>query len=91
MKSAGSLKLSDLAPGQRGAIVAINTGEELFHRLAALGFRVGRPLEVVRRGRFSGPLQIRLGTTDVILRIAEAANITVILTPAPALALRQPI
>lgn len=78
MKPADPLRLSELQPGQKGAISAIDTGEELFHRLAALGFRVGRPLEVMRRAQFSGPLQIRLGTTDVILRLVEADKIMVV-------------
>lgn len=77
MKPADPLRLSELQPGQKGAISAIHSGEELFHRLAALGFRVGRPIEMVRRGHFSGPLQIRLGTTDVILRRTEAEKIMV--------------
>ena len=48
----------------------------------ALGFRTGKPLHVIRRGKLSGPLQVRLGTTDVILRRSEAAQIEVQLTPA---------
>lgn len=67
--------LSQLSVGQTATISAIEAEESLFHRLAALGFRVGKPLSIIRRANFNGPLQVRLGTTDIILRVAEAARI----------------
>ncbi len=72
-----TLDLSQLRPGQTGTIAAIHAGEELHHRLAALGFRVGKRLEVMRRGCCTGPLHVRLGTTDVILRRRDAQGIDV--------------
>ncbi|HOY70110.1 MAG TPA: FeoA family protein [Methylotenera sp.] len=67
--------LTQLAIGQPATISAIEADESLFHRLSALGFRVGKPLSIIRRANFNGPLQVRLGTTDIILRTAEAARI----------------
>ena len=67
--------LTQLAIGQPATISAIEADESLFHRLSALGFRVGKPLSIIRRANFNGPLQVRLGTTDIILRAAEAARI----------------
>lgn len=67
--------LSQLSIGTTAVIAAIEADESLFHRLSALGFRVGKPLSIIRRANFKGPLQVRLGTTDVILRAAEAARI----------------
>ncbi len=67
--------LTQLAIGQPATISAIEADESLFHRLSALGFRVGKPLSIIRRANFNGPLQVRLGTTDIILRVAEAARI----------------
>ena len=67
--------LSQLKIGQNAVISAIEAEEYLFHRLSALGFRVGKPLSLIRRANFNGPLHVRLGTTDVILRSAEAARI----------------
>jgi ferrous iron transport protein A len=67
--------LSQLETGQRAVISAIEADESLFHRLSALGFRVGKPLSIMRRANFNGPMQVRLGTTDVILRMNEAARI----------------
>ncbi|MEQ1487550.1 MAG: FeoA family protein [Methylotenera sp.] len=69
--------LSQLNIGQQAIIAAIEAEESLFHRLTALGFRVGKPLSIIRRANFSGPLQVRLGTTDVILREAEAKRIQI--------------
>ncbi len=69
--------LSQLQIGQPATISAIEAEESLFHRLAALGFRVGKPLSIIRRASFNGPLHVRLGTTDVILRSAEAARIQI--------------
>ncbi len=69
--------LSQLQTGQQAVISAIEAEESLFHRLSALGFRVGKPLSIIRRANFNGPLQVRLGTTDVILRSAEAARIQI--------------
>lgn len=69
--------LSQLKIGQRAIISAIEADEALFHRLSALGFRVGKPLSIIRQANFNGPLQIRLGTTDVILRSTEAAHIRI--------------
>jgi len=73
-------------PGQPALVKAVHAAEHLAHRLAALGFRSGKPLQVQRRGSLSGPVQVRLGTTDVILRRTEAAHIEVELRevePAP--------
>jgi ferrous iron transport protein A len=69
--------LSQLEPGQQAVISAIEAEESLFHRLSALGFRVGKPLSIVRRANFNGPLHVRLGTTDIILRITDAMRIQV--------------
>jgi ferrous iron transport protein A len=69
--------LSQLKAGQRATISAIEAEESLFHRLSALGFRVGKPLSIMRRASFNGPLHVRLGTTDVILRVTEADRIQI--------------
>jgi ferrous iron transport protein A len=46
-------------------------------RMAGLGLRPGMPIRVIRRSPFRGPLQIRVGHTDMILRRADAARIEV--------------
>ncbi|MDO9366605.1 MAG: FeoA family protein [Methylotenera sp.] len=69
--------LSQLKTGQYAVISAIEAEESLFHRLSALGFRVGKPLRIIRRANFNGPLHVRLGTTDIILRMTDATRIRV--------------
>ncbi len=69
--------LSQLGIGQQAVISAIEAEESLFHRLSALGFRVGKKLCIMRRANFNGPLHVRLGTTDIILRENEASHIRI--------------
>jgi ferrous iron transport protein A len=69
--------LDTLNPGEIATIRAISAEEGLHQRLNALGFRVGKRIELVRRARFHGPLHVRIGTTDVILRAREAHRIEI--------------
>lgn len=69
--------LGAMRPGDSATVVALHVSEELYHRLAGLGVRVGKTVRVLRRGRFSGPLHIRIGTTDLMLRASEARAIQV--------------
>jgi ferrous iron transport protein A len=72
-----STTLAALHPGDTATVVAIHAEEALHQRLLALGFRSGKQVELIRRAAFSGPLQVRVGTTDVLLRRNEAAKINV--------------
>lgn len=72
-----TVTLSSLLPGEIATIVAIHTDDALYQRLLAMGFRSGKQVELIRCARFSGPLQVRIGTTDILLRKIEAAKITV--------------
>lgn len=69
--------LAALKPGESATITSVHADRGLSYRLAALGFRVGKRIEVVRLAKFSGPLHVRIGTTDVMLRRREAEKITV--------------
>jgi len=71
------ITLAGLQPGDIATIVSIHAEEALHLRLLALGFRTGKQIEMIRKASFSGPLQVRVGTTDVMLRRAEAAKIKV--------------
>lgn len=79
-----STTLATLHPGDTASIVAIHAEEALHQRLLALGFRNGRQVELIRKASFSGPLQVRIGTTDVMLRRSEASKIEVCRGAAPA-------
>ncbi|MDR2220693.1 MAG: ferrous iron transport protein A [Methylobacillus sp.] len=69
--------LDSLKPGEHAVIRAISAETGLHQRLNALGFRVGKRIELVRRAQFHGPLHVRLGTTDVIMRASEAHRIQI--------------
>jgi len=71
--------LSTLNPGQYGVIQAIHAEQALHQRLSAMGFRIGKKIELIRRASFNGPLHVRIGATDIILRGIDAGRIQ--LTP----------
>jgi ferrous iron transport protein A len=72
------IPLLDLIPGDDAVVSAIHADAALRSRLAALGIRIGQRVRLVRKGVFAGPLHVRLGTTDVILRRRQASQITVV-------------
>lgn len=69
--------LASMLPGEEAQVVAVHAEEALHHRLAAMGFRAGRALQLVRRGAFQGPLHVRVGSTDVIIRRRDARAIEI--------------
>lgn len=71
------MTLNDLQTETCGVIEAIHAGQDLRRRLGGLGLRLGIRVRVVRRSPLNGPMQVRIGHTDLILRRAEAANIEV--------------
>lgn len=74
--------LTALQPGDFAIIKDITGDEGLHHRLLAMGFRIGKEVHLVRRAWFEGPLQLRIGTTEVIMRRADADKIRVFLPSA---------
>ena len=69
--------LAELMPGENGIIARLKVEEALYQRLSAMGLRIGRPIQVIRRAALSGPIQVRVGFTDLILRRADALNICI--------------
>ena len=69
--------LATLHTGEIATIVSIHAEEALHQRLLALGFRTGKRIELIRKANFSGPIQVRIGTTDIVLRRSEASKIKV--------------
>ena len=69
--------LSELKAGETATIRALHAQDGFAHRLEALGFRVGRSIKVIRLAPLGGPMQVRIGTTDVMLRRADANRIAV--------------
>ena len=71
------MSLAGVPQGVSVCIAQLDVDQELRQRLMALGLRIGKTVEVIRRGVFGGPLHVRVGTTEVILRRKEAAHIRV--------------
>ena len=69
--------LSHLRDGDSASILDIDADEALSSRLNALGFRSGKVVTVLRHGILQGPLQVAVGTTQIILRRSDAARIRV--------------
>ncbi|MDD5366081.1 MAG: FeoA family protein [Gallionellaceae bacterium] len=72
-----TMTLNQLHPNATGVIEAIHAGQDLRRRLCGLGLRLGIRVRVIRQSPMNGPLQIRIGHTDLILRRIDAANIEV--------------
>lgn len=71
----GFMQLNSLQPGESAVIDSIEADQALYQRLIALGFRPGKQLQVIRQAAFNGPLHIRIGSTDVIIRKHDAGAI----------------
>lgn len=69
--------LTDLDHGALATVRSIGLDFAARERLAALGVKPGRSVTVVRRMGQRGPLQLRAGRTDVVLRAEDADRIEV--------------
>ena len=75
MSQFDDIKLNTLLPGEHGIIHAIHAEQGLQQRLNAMGFRIGKHIQLIRRANFNGPLHVRIGATDIIMRDVEAQRI----------------
>ena len=73
--------LDALPTGRCGTILTIDAPLELAARMRAMGLSPGRRIKVIRRSPFQGPIQVRAGQTDLIIRRIDAAAIQ--LQPCP--------
>lgn len=71
-------RLSALIPGQTATIQALHVDSGFRFRLNALGFRIGKSIELIRVAPFNGPFHIKLGNTEVMLRQQDAEMIEVV-------------
>lgn len=69
--------LASLHPQQIATITNLEPETGFNQRLQALGFRVGQQVIMLRKAWFSGPVHVRVGMTEVILRRQEAQKIAV--------------
>ena len=77
LPSAIGQPLSVLEPGQSATILALDSDIRLQQRLQALGLCQGQPIRLLRRAWLAGPLHIRVGMTELMLRRRDAARIRV--------------
>jgi ferrous iron transport protein A len=73
--------LEKLANGEFGCVMAIHVDGELKKRFFALGLKEGAHVRVLRRAKFGGPMHLRVGTSEVILRLKEASCICLAASP----------
>ena len=67
--------LNHLAEGDSAWITDIDVSEELGRRLTAMGLNIGRQVRVLRRAAFNGPLHLRTGNTELMMRLPDAQRI----------------
>ncbi len=70
-------ELSILPLGTTALILGLQAEAGLEQRLQALGFRAGKQILIVRKAWFGGPLHVRIGTTEIIMRRQDAKAIQV--------------
>jgi ferrous iron transport protein A len=71
------MTLDRLAPDQYAAISAVHASGMAGERMAALGLTPGRQVAVLRRAPFGGPLHVRIGPTELMIRRVDARAILI--------------
>ncbi|MEZ6035247.1 MAG: FeoA family protein [Planctomycetaceae bacterium] len=71
------MRLADLSPGASAIVTAISGASRVASRLMEMGFVPGASVQVLRRAPFGGPVQYRVHSVSISMRIAEAACISV--------------
>ena len=66
------MTLDRLAPLYCAAIAAVHATGMAGERMAALGLLPGRRVAVLRRAPFGGPLHLRIGPTELMIRRSDA-------------------
>jgi len=72
-----TISLIELQDGQSGTIVSLNGSRNLTKRLADLGISPGTFITVLRRSLFSGPVQIEVSGSKLVLGRRLASKIFV--------------
>ncbi len=71
------MTLDSLVAGCAARVAEVGFDGPMRERLAALGVSRGRPIEVIHRLGRGGPVKIRAGRTELVMRAAEAGRISV--------------
>ena len=71
------MTLNELPTGHQARFRQHQLPLELARRLAAFGLRPNSLIEVINRGWLGGPLQLRIGSTEFMLRREHCSHIEV--------------
>jgi ferrous iron transport protein A len=71
------MSLTDIKDGQSGIIVSVLGGKMLTKRLADLGLTTGTEIKVIGRTLFSGPIQIEVSGSRLVIGQGLASKIIV--------------
>lgn len=69
------ISLIDFEDGRSGTIVSLNGGKNLTKRLADLGISPGTVITVLRKSLFSGPVQVEVSGSRLVLGRGLASKI----------------
>jgi len=67
-----NLTLDHLLPDHSASITAVRSAGMARERMAALGLTVGRRVAMLRRAPFGGPLHLRIGPNELMIRRVDA-------------------
>ncbi len=70
-----NLSLDLLLTNHSASIVSVSASGMALERMAALGLQPGRRVAMLRRAPFGGPLHLRIGPTELMIRRADARAI----------------
>jgi len=76
-KENGRTTLADIEDGNTGIIISFLGGRMLTKRLADLGLKEGTEIKVIRSALFSGPIQIEVCGSRLVLGRGLASKIIV--------------
>jgi ferrous iron transport protein A len=76
-EGAAADSLATLLPGQSATIDSLTGDVGLIRRLKALGLSRGQRIYLLRRAWLAGPLHVRVGMTELMLRRVDATRIRI--------------
>ena len=71
------VKLSTMQDGQKGIVEALEGHGNIQHRLVDMGVVKGSHISVTKRAPLGDPIEVKVKGTELALRKAEAAMISV--------------
>ena len=76
-EAAGSLSLASLPPGTQARVIAVNGSSAIARRLMEMGVVPGAPVRVIKAAPLGDPIEIRVRSYHLALRLTEAQTILV--------------